>query len=158
MVSGSIGWADNASETGETGRNHDEEVEASGDHCVCADGLGGVLYLRVGIPAVVNNNRLCDLPTVVSNDALVGRMAAEHFLASGFRQFAFCSVTPEHQVRKRCEGFVRRLAEAGFPCAVFTDRYAAEECNERVPDRQCAADGSVARRLFEEASGGAGSI
>ncbi|MBN2577750.1 MAG: hypothetical protein JXB10_02075, partial [Pirellulales bacterium] len=48
-----------------------------------------------------------------------GRMAAEHLLDRGFRQFAFCGFQGEIWSKLRREGFLDRLQEAGRRCGVF---------------------------------------
>jgi LacI family transcriptional regulator len=50
----------------------------------------------------------------------VGRMAAEHLLERGFRRFAYCGhpKTPNWSMM-RCEGFCKRLTEAGFACDIY---------------------------------------
>ena len=49
-----------------------------------------------------------NLPTVIPDNVQIGRIAAEHFIDSGLRHFAFCAVTGEVFARKRHEGFARR--------------------------------------------------
>ena len=56
---------------------------------------------------------------IVEEPDAVGRMAAEHFLERGFKQFAYCGFDRMYWSRVRQEGFVRRLAEAGFSVDVY---------------------------------------
>jgi len=49
----------------------------------------------------------------------VGRMAAEHLLDRGLRQFAFFAFGEVRWIRLRREAFVRVLAAAGHPCHVY---------------------------------------
>jgi LacI family transcriptional regulator len=93
-----------------------------------------------GVPAVnVSGVRKLDLPAVTVDNVAAGRMAAQHFLDNGFRNFAFCAATIELFSRERCEGFSRRVGEAGFCCSVFTDRFTGEAdawaINRRRQDR-----------------------
>lgn len=56
---------------------------------------------------------------IVEESGAVGRMAAEHFLERGFRHFAFCGFDHMYWSRVRQEGFVQRLAQAGFSVDVY---------------------------------------
>ncbi len=56
---------------------------------------------------------------IVDEPDAVGRMAAEHFLERGFKQFAYCGFDHMYWSRVRQDGFVRRLAEAGFSVDVY---------------------------------------
>lgn len=77
---------------------------------------------------------LSRVPRIVNDYAACGRLAADYFLDRGYRHFAFFSPTlssapgleydgtglaEPNWSRERCEGFVGRLAEKGFPCAVY---------------------------------------
>ncbi len=55
-----------------------------------------------------------DLPTVCSDNAAIGRMAAEHFLERGFRSFAFAGPPGVLGSHERLQGFSERLAQVGF--------------------------------------------
>jgi len=74
-----------------------------------------------GFPAVILpvdekvQGRCC----IVEEPGVVGRMAAEHFLERGFKHFAFCGFDHMYWSRVRQEGFVQRLAEAGFSVDVY---------------------------------------
>ena len=60
------------------------------------------------------------IPTVCRDDAMIGRLAAEHLLQAGFRRFA-CVICPGgFYVRARAEGFQKTVEKAGFPCAMHT--------------------------------------
>jgi LacI family transcriptional regulator len=59
---------------------------------------------------------------IIPNSHKAGRLAAEHFLDRGFRQFAFCGYAKRIWSRHRQEGFCERLAEAGFQCNVYQSR------------------------------------
>jgi len=68
------------------------------------------------IPAVNVSNSLPPgdkVPRVVSDDYAVGRMAAEHFLESGLRHFAFFG-NDAHVASLRKKGYGDRLKAAGF--------------------------------------------
>ena len=57
--------------------------------------------------------------SIVEEAATVGRMAAEHFLDRGFTRFAFCGFDHMYWSRVRQEGFVQRLAEAGYAVHLY---------------------------------------
>jgi LacI family transcriptional regulator len=48
-----------------------------------------------------------------------GRMAAEHLLERGFRNFGYCGYANRIWSDRRQEGFCRRLEEAGFSCDIY---------------------------------------
>jgi LacI family transcriptional regulator len=76
---------------------------------------------RSKIP-VVNLNDICDglgAPRILSDNAAIARLAAEHLLERGFRHFAFCGFAGQHWSRERCDGFVARLKQAGLSCQVY---------------------------------------
>lgn len=58
------------------------------------------------------------VPRVNADHRLIGRVAAEHLLALGLRHFAYYGIEGPWYSEVREQGFVRRLAEAGFACAV----------------------------------------
>lgn len=75
-------------------------------------------------PVVNVSGVLPDLafPRVVVDHREVGRLAAEHLLARGLRQFGFVGY-PEHAFSLgREEGFCREVERAGFRVAIFRDR------------------------------------
>ena len=81
------------------------------------------LLKQSGLP-VVNISGVFEtgLPTVVSDSVAVGRLAAQHFLDSGLRNFAFAAQTTELYSQRRLQGFAKRLSESGSACAAFTDK------------------------------------
>lgn len=81
-----------------------EEIVQAGVPAVCAP------YTRWVIPDLVN---------VVTDNAAVGRMGAQHLLACEFRHFAFCGFDDIHWSRKRCEGFCKAIKEAGFDIHMY---------------------------------------
>jgi LacI family transcriptional regulator len=77
----------------------------------------------LGVPVVnfANSGTDLNLPSVNIDDVAVGRMAAEHLLERRFRHFAFVGCPRLAFSNQREEGFVARLAEAGYECQVFHD-------------------------------------
>jgi LacI family transcriptional regulator len=72
-----------------------------------------------GLPAVnVSAGRFHpEVPMVETNDAAVARLAAEHFLERGFRNFGFCGDARFNWSCLREENFHRIVGEAGFACS-----------------------------------------
>ncbi len=61
------------------------------------------------------------LASVTSDETAIGRMAAEHFLLNGFRNFASLRLTTHTGgFRMRAEGFSERLASEGLPVENLT--------------------------------------
>jgi len=66
------------------------------------------------------------LVNVVTDSDGIGRMAAEHLLACGFRHFAYCGIhrngieaTPWSALRER--SFVRIVSQRGYSCSVYKE-------------------------------------
>jgi LacI family transcriptional regulator len=74
--------------------------------------------LASGLPAVDVSaaNLAPTLPWVETDDAAIARMAAEHLLERGFRQFAFCGDDRFNWSRWRGEQFQRSITARDFPC------------------------------------------
>jgi LacI family transcriptional regulator len=74
-----------------------------------------------GIPMVNCSAALKNpgVPTVRPDDRLAGRMAAEHLLERGFRNFAYCGFPEFDFSEVRRQGFQERLREAGIEATVF---------------------------------------
>jgi LacI family transcriptional regulator len=77
--------------------------------------------VRLKVPAIdISAARLVPrLPWVESDNDAVARLAFEHFSERGFTNFAFYGEERYSWSRWRREGFVRRVSEAGYQCAVF---------------------------------------
>ncbi len=60
------------------------------------------------------------LINVLSDDAAVGAMAADHFLQRGFRRFAFVGPTDVAFARFRADGFESALKKHGVTCSRFS--------------------------------------
>ena len=83
------------------------------------------------IPAVNVSNAMplaSKIPRVVSDDYAVGKMAAEHFLERGLRNFAFFGVLGNALVSTlRVRGFEDTLKEAGFGCELLWPDFQMEK-------------------------------
>lgn len=66
------------------------------------------------------------IPYVATDDETIGRLAAEHLMDCGLRNFAFCGY-PKNRTNvwmmNRKQGFSERLAKAGFACHAFHGRH-----------------------------------
>jgi LacI family transcriptional regulator len=60
-----------------------------------------------------------DLPTVISDNLAIGRMAAEHLIARGYRHLGVFMLDPMWYASRRCEGFEKTAHEAGRKVGVF---------------------------------------
>jgi LacI family transcriptional regulator len=72
-----------------------------------------------------------ECPTVISDSAVIARLAAEHLLERGFRHFGYCGDGRFAWSARHGAHFVRHLRDAGFECAVFDSRPADAEDWER---------------------------
>lgn len=75
------------------------------------------------------------IPYVATDDATIGRLAAEHLLELGLKQFAFCGYPPTPTniwVTNRAEAFRQRIEEAGFSCHLFNGHYTNASRWERL--------------------------
>jgi LacI family transcriptional regulator len=80
---------------------------------------------KSGAPVVDMSGNLpgFSFPRIRSDEQAVGRMAAEHLLERGFKNFAFCGFNGMDWSDLRRDNFERRVSEAGFSCKAF--EYAA---------------------------------
>lgn len=76
---------------------------------------------ETGAPVVDLSGSLPDsrFPQIRSDEGAVGRLAAEHLLERGFRNFAFCGFNGTDWSDMRRASFDRRVSEAGFSCEAF---------------------------------------
>lgn len=78
--------------------------------------------LTAGVPIIVSPNvieQMPNLPVIVTDCVATGRIAAEHLLDRGFRQFAYCGFDDMPWSRGREENFCKRITEAGFETHVY---------------------------------------
>lgn len=77
--------------------------------------------LASGLPAVeismVRNE--IPLPRVEGDSDMIGRLAAEHFLERGFRNFVWAPMLDDIPNAERYRGFANRLVKAGFNCQLL---------------------------------------
>jgi LacI family transcriptional regulator len=79
--------------------------------------------LSVGLPTIIATaikGRIPGLPCILTDDAAIGKMAAEHLLHRGFRQFAYCGFgnMPPWCQRRR-DSFSKRVSEVGYKASIY---------------------------------------
>jgi LacI family transcriptional regulator len=76
---------------------------------------------ELGVPTVDLRGLLSDLnvPLITTDDEAVARLAVNHFLERGFRNFAFCGFVSADYSDNRSREFSRIVEESGFTCHVF---------------------------------------
>lgn len=110
-----------------------------------ADGIIGYTWdaslirtiVGLGVPAVI---RGIDRPTsnafcMVTDQAAISRMAAEHFLERGFKRFAYCGFDDMMWSQQRGQNFGRTIQEAGYRCLFYRQPKARRL---RTPDKEQA--------------------
>jgi len=89
----------------------------SADGIIMREGPFMKEILGLHIPAIVSNyatEHIPGLPNIISDHVAIGRLAAEHMIERGFRQFAFCGYADLFWSNQRYEGFTQRINEAGL--------------------------------------------
>jgi LacI family transcriptional regulator len=71
---------------------------------------------------LAKGNPLSRVSEIRPDSHAAGRLAAEHLIERGFREFAFCGYPGENWSRRREEGFCERLQESGFRSHVYPPR------------------------------------
>ena len=87
--------------------------------------------LRKRLPTVdVSAARLApSLPWVETDDQQIAKLAAEHLIERGFRQFAFCADTRFNWSRWREMHFSQYVRAAGFQCHTYAPRKTIKSMN-----------------------------
>lgn len=93
--------------------------------------------LKTGLPVIAGplsasqlapSNPLSKLSEIRVNGEAVGRMAAEHLLAKGLRNFAFVGGSLKaNWVERRQKAFCERIAGEGLDCAVYSQPPASQK-------------------------------
>jgi LacI family transcriptional regulator len=78
-----------------------------------------VIWIDLSAEQLARRKRGPMVSEIRADSHTAGRLAAEHFLERGFRNFAFCGYEGRLWSLRRQEGFCGRLGEAGFPCDVY---------------------------------------
>ncbi|MCC5846627.1 MAG: substrate-binding domain-containing protein [Verrucomicrobia bacterium] len=94
---------------------------------------------RIKIP-FVNITVRPGVPTVQNDNHAMGRMAAEHLLAQGYRNFAM--ITNRHMpfAVQRCEGFAEHLREKGWPVEMIDTHQSPGEIRDHFSRRRSRKD------------------
>ncbi|MDE0863398.1 MAG: XylR family transcriptional regulator [Rubripirellula sp.] len=74
------------------------------------------IILQWGIPTVNLTDIYGDqgIPSIWNDHESIGRLAADHLLQRGLKQFAFCGFTDHQWSQARHQGFREKLSELGF--------------------------------------------
>jgi LacI family transcriptional regulator len=88
----------------------------------------------LGLPTVdlTPSRLLRRAPWVKSDDALVARLAAQHFLERGFRQFGFCGDARFGWSDRRGEQFAFQIRSAGRECQAYAPRRSSADSDEET--------------------------
>lgn len=106
---------------------------------------------RTGAPVVDLYGGLPEsgFPHIRSDEDAVGRMAADHLIARGFRRFGFCGYNGADWSNLRRRGFEKRVTEAGFPCQTFENPLQARPAANREYEEHDARHAQELRRWLE---------
>jgi LacI family transcriptional regulator len=84
--------------------------------------MGAMLgRMRVPLVNITNFTGNPNVPHVAVDENAVGRLAAEHFLERGFKNFAYIGYRQQRRVNDRMAAFEKTLRAAGFGCQTFVD-------------------------------------
>jgi LacI family transcriptional regulator len=79
-----------------------------------------------------------EVSTVSTNNALIAVLAAEHLMARGLRNFAYCGIasrTIDPWSSQRRDALVEHLRRHGFRCHVYSTRYSPGQSWERLQEQ-----------------------
>jgi len=82
-----------------------------------------------GVPLIVVGHRYTPVPgivNIITDSASIGRMAAEHLLASGLKCFAFCGFQDKPWSGERRASFCGTVAKAGYDTSCYESPEPAE--------------------------------
>ena len=74
--------------------------------------------LSVPIINLTNSQKITAIPTVASDQAAIGKMAAEHFLERNFRRFGYYGLKEVWYSRERLFGFRDRVQQEGYSVSI----------------------------------------
>lgn len=100
----------------------DEIKEFNPDAIIMREVRDAQKIIDLGKPVVVSGHRTKRFKAainIVEDTFATGRMAAEHLLSKGLRNFAFCGYDAMFWSRERCEGFCEKISESGYPVFVY---------------------------------------
>lgn len=76
---------------------------------------------QLGVPLVdlFDRKEMESMPGVLSDNGMVGRMAADHLMERGLEQFAYCGLPDINSSEERCVAFVDHLTAKGYQVSVY---------------------------------------
>ncbi len=79
--------------------------------------------LAMSLPTIISpyTEQFPGSPNIIPDDAAIGKMAAEHLLDRGFRNFAYCGFEDMFALRNRGEIFRKRITAAGFETRIYKE-------------------------------------
>jgi LacI family transcriptional regulator len=83
---------------------------------------GAEEIIKMGLPTIASpyiRERILGVANIIGDTVAMGRMAAEHLLDRGFKNFAYCGFEDMFGARSRRESFQQRVMEAGFQTHVY---------------------------------------
>ncbi|MBN1125405.1 MAG: DNA-binding transcriptional regulator [Sedimentisphaerales bacterium] len=81
--------------------------------------------INMKVPLIVSPNQIPGQSAIVTDYEEIGKMAAEHFLERGFKNFAYCGYDEMIWSRNRLKGFQKTLAQKGLEVHVYNRPKAA---------------------------------
>jgi len=102
---------------------------------------------RIGIPTVDLFEPIggSGLPSILTNDETVARLAADHLIEQGFENFAYCGLFGVTSSDQRAACFVNYLARKGYDVSVFENkRHAGTAFISNSEDFELRCEGAVA--------------
>jgi LacI family transcriptional regulator len=109
-------------------RWHGQGIIANFDDRGVAKAIEGLSLPIVGVGGGFGwYDQASGIPYIYTDNERIARLAAEHLLACGFEQLAFCGLKRSQingWVAERAEAFAAACREAGRACEVFTGRHA----------------------------------
>ena len=79
-------------------------------------------FIRIGLPTIASPSIEDHIPgaaNIIGDNAAMGRMAAQHLLDRGFKNFAYCGFRGFFGPRSRGQSFQKTIAEAGFQTHMY---------------------------------------
>jgi LacI family transcriptional regulator, galactose operon repressor len=107
---------------------------------------------RLGVPAVYLREvpAALKIPSVLTDNAAVSRMAFEHLQERNFRHFAFCGYNGADYSDERRDSFVQCATKAGLLCHVFAGKKLARAASTAKYEEEGMRDeGDVANWIRE---------
>ena len=101
--------------------------------------IANVRRLQVPTVDLYHEDETADIPGVATNQESLVRLAIEHFLDRGFRNFAYCGFPRVLFSDLRAECFIRQLAQRGCRANVFAAPAAARRASLATIESHTAA-------------------